>query len=203
MTTLKAKSPRTTKRKSLTGYSPDTIKVNKNTFQSHCIIGTTAYQYGHENRPGLYLLNNLLGGPGMNSRLNLSLREKKGFTYNIESSFNPYSDTGIFSIYFGTDNSNLEKSIAEIKKELKNLRERKLGSLQLSKAKKQLVGHLAISSENMENYMLSMGKSILVFNHVETLEEINKKIENITAEKILEIANDIFEEKSQSLLIYY
>ncbi len=183
-------------------YLPETKNINRNTYQAHCIIGSTAYNYHHKNRPGLYLLNNLLGGPGMNSRLNLSLREKKGYTYNIESNYTPYSDTGVFNIYFGTDEKNLQKSIDQVKKELKSLRELKLGTLQLSKAKKQLIGHLAISSENQEGYMLSMAKSMLVFNYVETIHEVNQKIDALTAPQIRDIANEVFQDNDQSVLIY-
>jgi predicted Zn-dependent peptidase len=189
-------------REKFSGYKPEAKQLQKNTYQAHCVIGAPAYGFDHENRLGLYLLNNMLGGPGMNSRLNLSLREKKGFTYNIESNYTPYSDTGIFNIYFGTDQNNLAKSIQLVKKELRDLKDKKLGTLQLSKAKKQLIGQQAIASENLEGYMLSMGKSMLVFNQVETLEEVNKKIEGITAGKIQDIANEIFEDKNLSMLIY-
>lgn len=190
------------KRQPAINYIPETFQTHKNTFQAHCIIGTQAYGFNHKKRLGLYLLNNLLGGPGMNSRLNLSLREKRGYTYNIESNYTPYSDTGTFNIYFGTDQNNLEKSIKLVKKELKNLQEKSLGTLQLSKAKKQLIGQQAISSESMEGYMLSMGKSMLVFNHVESLEDINKKIENISNSDILEISNEIFNNNNLSMLVY-
>ena len=193
---------RTFKRKPFKNYKPDYITDDKNTYQSHCIIGSTAYNYKNKKRLGLYLLNNLLGGPGMNSRLNLSLREKRGYTYNIESNYSPYSDTGIFNVYFGTDNINLEKSIDLVKKELKELRLKKLGTLQLSKAKKQLIGHQAIAAENLEGYMLAIGKSLLIFDYVETIEEVNRKIQAITASDILEIANEIFPEDKYSYLIY-
>jgi len=190
------------KRQQFQNYNPTIKEQKKNTYQAHCIIGSAAYDYSHEDRLGLYLLNNLLGGPGMNSRLNLSLRERKGYTYNIESNYTPYSDTGVFNIYFGTDFNNLEKSIHLIHKELKELMEKKLGTLQLSKAKKQLIGQQAISAENLEGYMLAIGKSLLIFNYVETIEQINLKIEALSASKILEIANEIFHKDKQSILIY-
>ena len=141
----------------------------------------------------MFLLNNILGGQGLNSRLNLSLREKNGLAYNVESSYNPYSDTGIFSIYFGTDSQYLEKSISIAMAELKKLRTSKLGIIQLSKAKNQIKGYLARGYENHESLMLSLGKSLLVFNKIDTIEEICRKIDIITASELLEIANDIFE----------
>jgi len=183
-------------------YKPGIETKNMDTFQSHCIIGNTAYDLKDERRMGLFLLNNILGGQGLNSRLNLSLREKKGLAYNIESGYNPYFDTGIFSIYFGTDSHNLNKSIAVVMSELKRLRSSKLGSIQLSKAKNQIKGYLARGYENHENLMLSLGKSLLVFNKIDTIEDICKKIDEITSEQLLEISNEIFEPEKLSTLIY-
>ena len=119
----------------------------KNTFQAHCIIGTTAYSFKDDKRIALHLLSNYLGGPGMNSKLNMSLRERHGCTYNIESSYTPYIDAGTFMIYFGTDKENLDKCLSLTFKELDLLKKNKLGEIQLSKAKKQLMGQLAIASE--------------------------------------------------------
>jgi predicted Zn-dependent peptidase len=150
----------------------------------------------------MYLLNNILGGQGLNSRLNLSLREKNGLAYNVESSYNPYCDTGAFSIYFGTEAHNLEKSISVTLSELKKLRDKELGTIQLSKAKNQIKGYLARGYENHESLMLSLGKSLLVFNTIETLEEICKKIDTIDSSELLTTANDIFESGKLSTLIY-
>jgi predicted Zn-dependent peptidase len=183
-------------------YTPSFVTKKKDTYQNHCIIGNIAYNLNDKRRMGLYLLNNIVGGQGMNSRLNMSLREKYGLAYNIESSYNPYSDTGVFSIYFGTDSQYLNKSIAITMTELKKLRESELGSIQLRKAKSQIKGYLARGYENHESLMLSLGKSLLVYNRIDTIEDICRKIENVTSSEILEIANEIFEPSCLSTLIY-
>jgi len=183
-------------------YKSSVVTKKMDTFQNHCIIGNIAYDLKDKRRLGMYLLNNILGGQGLNSRLNLSLREKKGLAYNVESSYNPYCDTGAFSIYFGTDAHNLEKSISVTLSELKKLREKELGTIQLSKAKNQIKGYLARGYENHESLMLSLGKSLLVFNRIETLEEICKNIDTIDSSELLTTANDIFESGKLSTLIY-
>ncbi len=185
------------------GYLPVEKKLKKSTYQTHCIVGNTAYNLKNENRIPLVLLNNILGGPGLNSRLNLSLREKYGYAYNTESFYTPYTDTGIIGIYFGTDKVNLNKSLGIVKKELDKLKSRKLGKLQLHKAKRQLIGQLAIASENYSNLMINIGRSYMVFDKVDTLDKINQKIEAITAEILIEIANEIFDQKQLSILTYY
>lgn len=183
-------------------YKPVSLTKKKDTFQNHCIIGNIAYDLNDERRMGMFLLNNILGGLGLNSRLNLSLREKNGLAYNVESSYNPYCDTGIFSIYFGTDAQYLNKSIALALAELKKLRTSKLGTIQLSKAKNQIKGYLAREYENHESLMLSLGKSLLVFNKIDSIEFICNKIDGITASELLETANDIFDPSKLSTLIY-
>jgi predicted Zn-dependent peptidase len=186
----------------LISYKPVSVSKKMDTYQNHCIIGNVAYDLKDKRRMGMFLLNNVLGGQGLNSRLNLSLREKNGFAYNVESSYNAYRDTGVFSIYFGTDQQNLRKSISIAEKELKKLRETRLGISQLSKAKSQIKGYLARGYENHESLMLSLGKSLLVFDKIDTLEEINKKIDNLSSSKLLEIANEIFDPNKLSTLIY-
>jgi len=150
----------------------------------------------------LSLLTNILGGPGLNSRLNLSLREKYGLAYNIEANYTPYSDTGLFSVYFGTDSENFERCLSICKKEMDKLRNTKLGIVQLKRAKQQIIGQMAISSENNENLMLSIGKSLLLYNKVETLDEIYRKVEALTSEDLIEIANEIFDPNQMTTLIY-
>jgi predicted Zn-dependent peptidase len=190
-------------RKAVTyNYTPVHKKVKRNTFQSHCIIGNQAYQIDDKRRLPLYLLNNYLGGPGMNSRLNMSLRERKGYAYTVDSMYTAYNDTGNITIYFGTDKSLVEKCTDLILKELKQLREKPLSTIQLHRAKKQVLGHIAISSENNENYMLSMGKSLMIFNRIESLEETGKKTEDISARQLIDIANEVLEEKKLSYLLY-
>ena len=183
-------------------YKPDSLTKKKDTYQNHCIIGNLAYDLKDKRRMGMFLLNNILGGQGLNSRLNLSLREKNGLAYNVESSYNPYYDTGIFSIYFGTDAQYLNKSIAIALAELKKLRTSKLGAIQLSKAKNQIKGYLVRGYENHESLMLSLGKSLVVFNKIDSIEYICSKIDCITSSELLETANDIFEPSKLSTLIY-
>jgi predicted Zn-dependent peptidase len=183
-------------------YEPSTVTRNMDTWQNHCIIGNVAYDLKDKRRMGMFLLNNILGGQGLNSRLNLSLREKNGFAYNVESSYNPYCDTGVFSIYFGTESHNLEKSISIAESELDKLRSVKLGTIQLSKAKNQIKGYLARGYENHESLMLSLGKSLLVFNKIDSIEDVCDKIDNVTSSEILEIANEIFDNTKLSTLIY-
>jgi predicted Zn-dependent peptidase len=183
-------------------YKPAIVTKKKNTYQTHCVIGNVAYNLKDKRRPGMFLLNNILGGQGMNSRLNLSLRERKGLAYDVESNYNAYQDTGIFSIYFGTESQNLEKSIFVVETELDKLRKSKLGPVQLSKAKNQIKGYLARGYENHESLMLSLGKSMLVFNRIDTLEDTCKKIDSLNSSQLLEIANEVFEPSRLSTLIY-
>jgi predicted Zn-dependent peptidase len=183
-------------------YKPISLTKKMDTYQNHCIMGNLAYDLKDKRRMGMYLLNNILGGQGLNSRLNLSLREKHGFAYNVESSYNPYCDTGVFSIYFGTDSQYLNKSISIAMTELKKLRTTKLGAIQLSKAKNQIKGYLARGYENHESLMLSLGKSLLIFNKIESVEDLCKKIDKVTASELLETANEIFEPSRLSTLIY-
>ncbi|TAJ11461.1 insulinase family protein [Marinilabiliaceae bacterium JC017] len=189
-------------RSKLEVYIPEKKIEKKDTYQCHVMVGNVAYDFNHPDRLGLYLLNNLLGGPGMNSRLNMALREKNGIAYNVESSYTPYYGTGIFSIYYGTDVDNLDRSLQIIDVELRKLRNKALGIMQLHKACRQLKGQMAIASENRENLMLSMGKSYMLYNRVDSLEEIYAKIDNISAEKLLSIANEIFDAQKLSYLIY-
>lgn len=198
----KAANLRNKKRNPFNSYEPNFVKENKDTFQTHCILGNIAYKYDDKRRTQMVLLNNILGGPNMNSRLNLSLREKYGYAYNVEAFYNPYEDTGAFGIYFGTDNGNLEKSLNIVRKELDKLKEKPLGKLQLHKAKQQLIGQVAIGTENYSSLMLNIGKSFLLFNKVDTLDEIAKKIEAITTNDIIDVANDIFNWDKFSFVIY-
>ena len=194
---------RKNKRVKFKGYQPQQLKINKDTFQLHCVLGNVAYNSSHKKRIVLVLLNNLLGGQSMNSRLNLALRERQGLAYNIESSYSAYSDTGQFNVYFGTDKENFDKAYHLIQKEFKLLRDKKLGDVQLSKAKKQLIGQIAISTENREDLMLTIGKSYLLYNKVDTLRKVFEKIEAIAGKDILEVANFILDENQLSSLVYY
>jgi predicted Zn-dependent peptidase len=183
-------------------YVPVHRREERNTYQAHCIIGNIAYPFNHNKRLALYLLNNYLGGPGMNSRLNLSLRERKGYAYSVDSQYTAYSDTGNITIYFGTDKTLVGKCIDLTLKELQLLRGNPLSLIKLQKAKRQVHGHIAISSENNENHMLSMGKSLMIFNKIESLEEIGRRVEALTSADLLEVANEVLEPDKLTYLIY-
>ncbi|MFP4488035.1 MAG: M16 family metallopeptidase, partial [Bacteroidales bacterium] len=189
-------------RKAFTGYRPQKKLISKNTWQDHCIIGNLAYDVKDRRRLTMFLLNNILGGQGLNSRLNLSLREKNGFAYNVESMYIPYCDSGVFMIYFGTEARNRDKSISLALKELKKLREKRLGTAQLQKAKNQMKGNIARAWENHESHMLSMGKNILVFDRMEPIESLYEKIDQLSSSDLLSSANEIFPEDMLSTLIY-
>lgn len=193
---------RTNGRQRFGNYLPQNRTVEKNTFQSHCILGNIACDVLNPKRIIMVLLNNILGGQAMNSRLNMALRERKGMAYNIESGYTAYTDTGLFNVYFGTDHGNLEKATDLVLKEFKLIREKKMGVLQLSKAQTQLMGQIAISTENHEDLMLSIGKSYLLFNKVEPVESIFRKIEAITRDDILEMANEILNSEQMSRIVY-
>lgn len=167
--------------------------VKKPISQTHCIIGNQAYSSSHHHKSGLLLLNNLLGGMGMSSRLNLEIREKYGIAYTIESNYTTLTDTGIFSIYFGTDAEKAEKASRLVHKELKKLREQKLGTLQLHQAKEKFIGQIALAEESRMSLIISMAKSLLDFNHIDTLEDVFAKINTVTSEQLLEISNEIFD----------
>lgn len=177
-------------------------KVEKETSQVHALIGGRSYSLHDPKREILYLLNNILGGPGMNSRLNISLREKRGYVYNVDSMATAYSDTGVLSIYFGCDKRNADKCIDLVYRELKRLRDERLTTNQLAAAKKQLSGQVGIMNDNHENLSLALGKSFLLYNHFNTLEETLRKIEAITSEQIIEVANEILDENKLFRLLY-
>ena len=181
---------------------PVSRQIHKDTHQAHVLIGGRAYSMHDEKRLPLFLLNNLLGGPGMNNRLNVSLREKNGLVYNVESNGTSYTDTGLASIYFGTDPKNKEKAIRLVYKELAKLREVKLTATQLAAAKKQVIGQLGVSGDNREGLFLGLGKSFLHYNRYDTLPEVFAKVEKLTAGEIREVANEIFAPERLFSLIY-
>jgi len=190
-------------RKSPPDYKAVEVIKKKRVYQAHCMIGNRAYSIQEDKRSAFSLLNNYLGGPGLNSRLNLGIREKYGFTYNLESNYTAMSDTGNFSVYLGTDRQYLERTIELVHKELRLLRETKLGPLQLKKAKQQIIGQIAISEESNANKMINNGRSLLSFNKISNLHSVNKKIQSVTAEQLQEVANEIFDPKRLSMLIYH
>ncbi|MDX5420509.1 MAG: insulinase family protein [Hymenobacteraceae bacterium] len=190
------------KRKPFGQYNNKTVTIEKSISQAHCVIGCPAYALNDERRIPFFMLVNLLGGPGMNSRLNLAVREKHGLVYTIDANYATYIDTGLLSIYFGTEKKQLKRTTALVLKELKKLREKQLGSLQLHTAKEQLMGQLAMAEESNIGLMMMMGKSILDQGHIDTLNEIFDQIKNTTAQDLIEIANDVLQEERLSFLNY-
>lgn len=181
---------------------PITKIEHRETNQAHGLIGGKCCNLYADERRALLLLNNILGGPGMNSRLNISLREKKGYVYNVESNATCYTDTGLFSIYFGCDKKNVEKCIDLTNRELSKLTNNSLTTQQLAAAKKQFIGQIAMSSDNHENQFLSLGKSFLRHNHYNSIEQITEQIQSITSLQILEIANKLFDKENSNTLLY-
>ena len=190
------------KRKAFELYKPKTETIEKPISQAHCVIGCPAYALNDERRIPFFMLVNLLGGPGMNSRLNLAVREKHGLVYTIDANYATYIDTGLLSIYFGTEKKQLKRTTSLVLKELKRLREKQLGSLQLHTAKEQLMGQLAMAEESNIGLMMMMGKSILDQGKVDSLNEIFDQIRNTSAKDLLEIANDVLREDQLSFLNY-
>ena len=177
-------------------------EVAKKNHQINCIIGTTAFSYYDPRRMDLILLANLLGGPGANSRLNQRLREKNALVYAIDASFTQFADAGSFLIYFGCEKPNVERCITLVHEEVARLREKPLTESALRAAKKQLLGQLAVSSDNGEAQALAMAKSMLVFGEVMPDEEVRRRIEAITPESLQKVAQDVLAEERLSTLIF-
>ena len=178
------------------------LNVNKHSHQAHVMIGGHAYDGRSTKRVALNLINNILGGPGMNSRLNIALREHRGLVYEIESNYTPYTDIGTFSIYFGCDHEDVEHCIELVFKELKLLRDQYLSDSQMRAAKKQLIGQIGVSSDNNENNALGMAKTFLHYNRFVTSIEAFRNIELLTAELLQEVAQEILAPQNLSVLCY-
>lgn len=187
-------------RKKFSGYKPREVVIKRDINQSRCAIGRPAYPLGDERRSPFYMLVNILGGNGMNSRLNWALREKRGFVYSIGANYYPFSDTGLFMISFGTDPLQLNKSLDLVFKELKKLSDRALGVKQLRAAKEQLLGQLAMAEENNLNYMTMMARSTLDRGRVIAIEETYDKIAKTTAGTLLDLAREMFNDRHFSIL---
>ncbi|MEG1562638.1 MAG: pitrilysin family protein [Bacteroides sp.] len=183
-------------------YVPEQLVMSKDTHQAHVMLGRRSYNAYDDKRTALYLLNNILGGPGMNSRLNVSLRERRGLVYNVESNLTSYTDTGAFSIYFGTDSEDIDTCLKLTNQELRRLRDQKMTSLQLDAAKKQLIGQICVSSDNYENNALNMGKTYLHYNRYDDLSYLCQRIDALKADEVLEVANEMLAEGSLTTLIY-
>lgn len=183
-------------------YTPTHLTVHKDTHQAHIMIGGRGYNAYDEKRTGLYLLNNILGGPGMNSRLNVSLREKRGLVYNVESNLTSYTDTGTFCIYFGSDLEDADYCVSLVQKELKKLCTTALTTTQLNAAKKQIIGQIGVASDNFENNALDMAKCFLHYGKFDEKEEVFRRIEALKSNQLLDIANEVFAENYLSTLFY-
>ncbi len=179
------------------------LVVNKPIMQAHCMMGTQAYSLHHPYKAGLLLLNNMLGGTGMSSILNLQLREKYGIAYTIESNYSPLSDTGIFALYFGTDKEKIDKAISLIFKEFKKIKEKPLTEIQLQKAKNKFIGQIALGEENRIGLIIAMAKSLIDYGKIDNLETVFNKIRAVTTAEMAEISNEILDENKLSALTFY
>jgi predicted Zn-dependent peptidase len=193
-----SEAPRMSVKETYTGRR----ELNLDTFQAHYMVGGPACDVHHPHRVATVLLNNYLGGPAMNSRLSMNIRERHGIAYNIESNYSPYADTGIISIYLGTDKKWLGRSEQLVHQELNRLKTNKLTTTALHRAKEQLKGQLALASEGGANLMMALGKSMLTFGRIDTTGEILRQIDEVSASDVLEVANGCFDEKNLSTLIY-
>jgi len=189
-------------RKPFDNYIVKTKLEKKHIMQAHCGIGTISYNNKDEKRLPLSLLINVLGGPAMNSRLNLALREKHGYVYSIDANYAAFHDVGLMSIFFGTEKKQLYKSVDLVIKELRKLTNKVMGDGQLHKAKEQYIGQMAMAEENNISLMLMMGKSLLIHDKIESFEDVVLKIRDISSSDLHEIANDIFDESKLSFLYY-
>ena len=183
-------------------YMPQTKTLHRDTHQAHVMIGSRGYDAHNEKRTALYLLNNILGGPGMNSRLNVALRERSGLVYNVEANLTSYTDTGVFCIYFGTEHDHVERCIRLVKKELKRLCDKPLTSTQLNAAKKQIIGQIGVARDNAENTALGMAKTFLHYGEMDDPKKLFQRIEALTAKELWEVSNEMFAEDYLSTLIY-
>ena len=175
---------------------------NLSTHQAHVMIGTRAYAYNEPQRLTLYLLNNILGGPGMNARLNLSLRERNGLVYTVESSMVSYSDTGLWSVYFGCDHHDVNRCYRLVRKELDRLMAKPLSSRQLTAAQRQLKGQIAIACDNHEQFALDFGRSFLHHGHERDIDDLFRRIDAISTEDIHQVANELFAADHLTTLIF-
>jgi predicted Zn-dependent peptidase len=187
-------------RKKFSGYKPGEVTLTRPVKQARVAIGRTSYNLSDERRSSFYMLTNILGGPGMNSRLNMALREKYGFVYSIGAQFVPFTDTGLFVLSFGTEPSQMERSVELVKNEMKKLRTEKLGVKQLAAAKEQIMGQIAIAEESNISFMIMMARHLLDMGHIVPYEEMFKSIKNTSTSRLLELANEMFQEKHMSYL---
>ena len=186
----------------LSAYEPQTIKIDKHTHQAHVMIGNRAYAVHDKRRMALYLLNNILGGPGMNARLNLALRERRGLVYTVESTMVSYSSTGLWSIYFGCDAQDVDECMALVRTELDHFIDKPLTDSELTIAKQQIKGQIGIACDNRENLALDFGKGFLHYGWKKDITALYCNIDAITAEEIQAVAQELFVEEQLTKLIY-
>lgn len=179
-----------------------TIVMQKNTHQAHVMIGTRAYNVNDSRRMPLYLLNNMLGGPGMNAKLNLALREHNGLVYTVESTMVAYGDTGIWSIYFGCDEHDVKRCLRLVRKELDKFMQKPLSEAQLKVAKKQIKGQVGVACDNRENFALDFGKSFLHYGWEKNVDRLYEQVDEITAEQIQAVAQELFDKDRITTLIF-
>ena len=179
-----------------------TIVMQKNTHQAHVMIGTRAYDVNDSRRMPLYLLNNMLGGPGMNAKLNLALREHNGLVYTVESTMVAYGDTGIWSIYFGCDEHDVKRCLRLVRKELDKFMQKPLSEAQLKAAKKQIKGQVGVACDNRENFALDFGKSFLHYGGEKNVDRLYEQVDEITAEQIQAVAQELFDKDRLTTLIF-
>ncbi|WP_285059841.1 M16 family metallopeptidase [Pedobacter ginsengisoli] len=177
--------------------------LNKPIQQAHAVLGTQAYSLHHPYKTGLLLLNNLLGGTGMSSILNLQIREKYGIAYTIETGYSPLSDTGIFTLYFGTDKEKLDKAWALIFKEFKKIKDKPFTEAQLQKAKNKFIGQIALGEENRIGLIISMAKSLIDYDKIDDLQTVFSKIQAVNAGDLVNIANEILDPGNLTALTFY
>ena len=179
-----------------------TIVMQKNTHQAHVMIGTRAYDVNDSRRMPLYMLNNMLGGPGMNAKLNLALREHNGLVYTVESTMVAYGDTGIWSIYFGCDEHDVKRCLRLVRKELDKFMQKPLSEAQLKAAKKQIKGQVGVACDNRENFALDFGKSFLHYGWEKNVDRLYEQVDEITAEQIQAVAQELFDKDRLTTLIF-
>ena len=179
-----------------------TIVMQKNTHQAHVMIGTRAYDVNDDRRMPLYLLNNILGGPGMNAKLNLALREHNGLVYTVESTMVAYGDTGTWSIYFGCDEHDIKRCLRLVRKELDRMMEKPLSDSQLKAAKKQIKGQIGVACDNRENFALDFGKSFLHYGWEKNVDCLYEQVEAITSQQIQDVARELFDKDRLITLIF-
>ena len=176
--------------------------IHKDTHQAHIMMGARAFGGTHPKHLSLFLANNILGGPGLSSRLNLALREKRGLVYTVESTLTTYTDTGVWAIYFGCDHHDAEKCKRIVKRELQRLCDAPLSEKALNAAKRQIIGQIALSYDNFESVAIGMGKRMLHYGRTQTKEQFIDRIQALTAEQVWDAAREIFNPENLTILEY-